>query len=177
MYKPEFTGPLEGWATNHAKANFWRVKAIMEWDDLLQDAYYIFLKCRERYTGLHEAKHFMSLYQRAYRNHVTDLSWKASEQKAEVPVKIMESGINAETIGETDNEGYLAILLRQAPREVTMVLNLVLNAPQELIDAAFTGWRGSDKRMTNGGTGRVNAALGLDPEINVMQMVNDHFMH
>lgn len=173
MYKPKYNGPIQGWAVNYSAANAWKVSAIMELDDLLQESYMIFLKCKARYPVLEEAKHFMALYKRAFTNHVTDLAELASRSKDETDHDI--SVIHMTHCGETDNDGRLATLLRQAPREVQMVLNLMLNAPQELVDLTVAGWHTVDRRCTNGGAGRINAALGLDPKLNVMQMVHDYF--
>lgn len=173
MYKPQYNGSIQGWAVRYSAANAWKVSAIMELDDLLQESYMIFLKCKERYPALEEAKHFMALYKRAFINHVTDLGESATRSKGETDGDIQY--IYDTQQGETDNDGRLATLLRQAPREVQMVLNLMLNAPQELVDLTVAGWHTIDRRCANGGSGRINAALGLDPKLNVMQMVHDYF--
>jgi len=69
----------------------------------------------------------------------------------------------------------LAIMLRQAPREVIMVMNLFLNAPTEIAEVALSGWRGKDKRCRAGGSKQICKLLGLPLDLDVMQMVDDYF--
>ena len=175
-FKPEYPGRIQGWAVNFCSENAWRVSATMELNDLLQEAYLTYLKVVEKYgKTAKNGPHFMRLYQTTLRNRVTDLAWDASEvytktKREEVAEFSLES-----VMGDSDNDGYLSVLIQQAPTEVKMVLNMILNAPQEFVEVTMASWRRGDNRMSNGGCTRINRALGLDPEINVMQLVRDYF--
>ncbi len=178
MYEPQYAGPIEGWVVNYLKTNMWRVERSMERDDVLQEAYLVFLRCSTKYPVLDTPQHFMALYKMAWVREFTDLANRDTKLRAEVPDHVNlddESPMYREPIGETDNEGRLALLLRDAPREVVMVLNLILNAPQELVDVVFSGWTGRDRRRRDGGSSKVCAALGLPQDLDVMGMVEDHF--
>lgn len=176
MYQPVFKGPIEGWVVNYTKAQFWRLQATMEWDDVMQEAYLVFLRCSNKYPALLEAKHFMALFKQAWIRHVTDLAYVDSRHRvAQAPTEMAEDGYVQERVGDLDNDGQLAILMRQAPSEVRMVINLFLNAPQEMLDSLLSGWTGRDRRCRNGGSLRINKALGLDPKTDVLGLVEDYF--
>jgi hypothetical protein len=83
MDKPTWDGSIVGWTNKHIGQNQWRVNRTHEQEDLLQDAYFVFHKCIERYVTKYEeynnppAKsdaHFMSLYMRAWTNKFTDMT-------------------------------------------------------------------------------------------------------
>lgn len=181
MYQPVFKGPIEGWTVNYTKPQFWRVESIMEWADLLQEAYIVFMRVAAKYPALDEPKHFMSLYKRAWVNQFTDLSNEATKLRTFVTDHTEAEGFDRsmtnEPVGETDNGGFLATALRQAPEEVRRVLALMLHAPQEMLDIILADWRGHSARRTDGGGGRINQALGLAPDIDVYKIVQDYLRH
>lgn len=177
-FKPEFKGPIEGWVVNHVHKNFWRVERTTERADLMQDAYVVFLRLQARYTEVTEPKHFMALYKSAWSNHFTDLANADTEARVLTQLKTRTSEgeeIDLELQGDTDNDGALSTMLRQAPREVTMVLNLFLAAPQEILDLALSSWNGPDRRCRAGGSERINKLLGLPLHLDTLQLVHDYF--
>lgn len=175
MYTPEFKGKIEGWTVNYLKREFWRVEAIMEWQDVLQEAYIVFMRCAAKYPHMDTPQHFMALYKRAWTNEFNDLSSEATKLRALVPdVREVDSEETPmEAAGELENEGYLRILVSQAPDEVRSVLCLMLNAPQELLDVLLADWR-QDNRRADGGGHRINAALGFPPHVDVRKLVTDY---
>lgn len=175
-YIPQFTGPIEGWAVNYSKFNLWRVAASMEWEDLMQEAYVVFLRCANKYPELDTPQHFMSLFQRAWINTFTDFAHDDSKLRMTAPSIFDADDDNLpEPMGEVTNDGDLAIMIRQAPREVMMVLNLFLNAPTELVEVALAGWQGRDRRCKAGGSKKICQMLGLPQDLDVMKMVEDYF--
>lgn len=178
-FSPNFEGPIEGWVVNGMKANYFRVENTHTREEYLQEAYLVFLRVKNKYEGsVTEAKHFMSLFQRAWINELNDLATKATHARMLVAMPLLRSddGDEAEwePMGETDNEGFLAVVVKQAPREVAAVLNLFANAPQELLELALQSWRGKDRRYSHGGSERICRLLGLDPKLDVMQRVEDY---
>ncbi len=177
-YEPQFKGPIEGWTVNYCRKNAWKTQGSQQWEDLMQQAYLVFLRCVNQYPDVHEAKHFMSLYQRAWTNEMTDMANKDTALRREVPYPttiIDGDTVEVELVGEHRHDGELATLLRQAPEEVLMVLNLFLNAPSEILDVVLAGWNGRDKRCRAGGSRRLCQLLGLPHDLDVLTMVEDHF--
>ena len=163
-YNPEFTGPIEGYVTNFLKRNFWRVEATMEYEDVLQEAYIVFLRTSRKYS-VAEAKHFMSLYKTAWANAFVDLANHDSKLRTIPCLSSVtlddedEAGSGYDTMGDTDNAGGLLIALEQAPREVREVIRLLVSAPVELLDMAHRAWKGNGKNIANGNH-LINQALG-----------------
>lgn len=177
-YLPEFSGPIEGWTVNFMKKNYWRVERTQTRDDVLQEARLVFLRCKQRYAEVETPQHFMALYKRAWANEFTDLANADTASRVLVQPQTYrtESGEQlVEQSGDTDNDGTLSVMLRQAPAEVTMVLNLFLSAPQEILDLALGSWKGRDKRCRTGGSKRICKMLGLPPELDVLKVVEDYF--
>jgi hypothetical protein len=120
----------------------------------------------------------MALFKRAWVNHFTDLAYADSRHRNETVPLVIEfddDSVAVEPMGETNNEGELAIKLRQAPNEVRMVLNLFLSAPTEMLETALAGWSGTDRRRKDGGSKRVCALLGLPIDYDVMAVVREYF--
>lgn len=179
-YCPTFEGPIEGWVVNGMKANYFRLQRTHNREEYMQEAYLVFLRVKNKYEdSVTEPRHFMALFKRAWVNELNDLATKATQARMFVamPRAHGDEGdeIEIDMVGDLDNDGMLATLLRQAPREVAMVLNLFLSAPQELLETALQSWRGKDKRYAHGGSERICKLLGLDPNTDVMQRVEDYF--
>lgn len=179
MYSPEFKGPIEGWVVNHMTKNYWKVAATQERADVMQEAYLVFLKVRKHYPSIEAPQHFMALFKRSWSNHFTDLANEDTARRVEVEHARTYyedgGGTEVEYQGDLDNDGTLAILLREAPTEVTMVLNLFLSAPQELLELALSSWKGGDRRCRAGGSKKICQMLGLPQDQDVMQEVEDYF--
>lgn len=173
-----FTGAFKGLAVNLCRRSQWRVSHLMAMEDLLQEAYLVFHRCTERYPEVVDAPQFMALYQTALTNHITDLARRSTlfhETCSPLPRDENDEPIMPDGIGELDNEGMLRIMVRQAPREIKMVLSLMLNAPTELTEVVLSSWRGTDRRKRGNGSERINRALGLPAEQDTMGMVRDYF--
>ena len=125
---------VKGWIYNTARANMWKVAGWYELEDLIQDGYLCFAKCRASYKAdsdevtLDEKRTFMSYLERAFLNHITDLSNKRTATP-ESPVadlsddKQLESW--ADRVAELP-EGDLAALLANAPIEIMEMLQQIL---------------------------------------------------
>ena len=129
---PQYSGALEGWATNYIHKNIWRVPNHIEFEDLLQDAHCYFLVCVERYGYVTQPAHFMSLFKSCLRNHMTDLSHTSTDEKAiSVPIPDVDEFFNMiENISWGNlNEGFKNILLSQAPEEIMAAVEAIINKP------------------------------------------------
>lgn len=148
----EWEGPIEGYTVTSVNKSLWRFEGRLEREDLLQEAYLVFIKVRSKYANnVDNPKWFMSLYKTALANKLHDLS-KGTKT----------TSLDSEYVeGEEYSEGYLLKLLEQAPEEVASVLALFTKAPQELLDMAFNSWKQSGgKKIT--GNQFLNTVLGLN---------------
>ncbi len=151
---PEFKGPIEGYVVNFLKKNHWRIAATHDREEALQEAYVVFLRTAARYPLVDGPAHFMSLFKRSWANEFNDLSVKATYARQMVSEHLFEDGEEAtwtrDSVGDLDNDGTLAVMVRQAPAEVVMVLNLFLSAPQELLELALSTWRKNGRYKADG---------------------------
>ena len=178
MYKPEFSGSIEGWTAKHVNRHLWQTQRMYSRADLMQEAYLVFHRVATKYPDLKDAAQFMALYKRAWANQMTNFANEDTRDRIMSPMptyKDEDGMFEVEYMGDLDNDGHLATLIRQAPKEVLSVLNLFLSAPQEIIDLALASWNGEDKRCTAGGSKKICKMLGLDPKLDVMRMVTDYF--
>ncbi len=180
-YSAKWKGPIEGWVVNYLVKNFWRVERTQQRDDMLQEAYLVFRKVESAYPDITEDKHFMALFQRSWKNKFTDFANADTADRVNYGLQEVSPGGEGygdsqerEFIGDCDHDGGLAVMLRQAPSEVTMVINLFLNAPQEILDLALTSWRDT-ARNGSGGNSKICRMLGLPEELDVVRMVEDYF--
>lgn len=177
-FTPIFPGPIEGWTVNYSRRHFWRVERSMEFEDVMQEAYIVFLRCASKYPDVETPQHFMALYKMAWANELIELAKEDTKLRAMVsstPITPEGEEHQLEPVGELYHDGHLSLLLSQAPKEVLMVLNLFLSAPLEITELALAGWGGRDKRTKTGGSSRICKMLGLPPDLDVLTLVEDYF--
>ena len=79
---PQWEGAIEGWTVNYANDQLWRVSPVLDTDDLYQQGYVIFCRCKARYKNLEDPQHFMALYKTSFTNFVHDMSKKRTGDQA-----------------------------------------------------------------------------------------------
>lgn len=178
MEKPNhvFEGAVEGYTINYFKRHLWRLNGTHYHEDAMQEARVVFLRCAQRYPDVAPA-HFMALYKTSLANEVNDLSKLATDAREALPLDADDgegTPISYESVGELDNDGALAVLIRQAPTEVKMVLNLFLTAPQELVELAMRAWRRKG-RYKDDGEKAISQMLGLPAGTEPMRRTAEHF--
>lgn len=178
-YKPAWKGPIEGYVVNFISRELWKVQATMERGDLIQEAWLVFDRVEKKYPGV-DAPHFMALFKTAWSRHFTDLANADTKQRtAMVPITARKDDEGQdmairEPVGDLENDGVLATLLRQAPREVLTVLQLFLSAPQELLEIALDSWN-ADSQRPGGGSARINRLLGFPTDYDAVGAVREYF--
>lgn len=178
-FTPSFHGPIEGYVVNHLTKNLWRIQRTHTREDAMQEAWVVFLRVAEKYPDIAEPQHFMALFKTAWANKITDLSHKATANRQEHSLSSTEDdAVPAfpDSVGSLDNDGLLSIMVKQAPREVLMVLNLFLNAPQELLDLAMSTWK-AQGHLSPGGSKHVASMLGLPEGSDPIKATEDYFNH
>jgi len=129
---------MRGWIVNTALKEHWRVEQLTEVDDLIQDGYLCYAKCRNRYIGKktshtylppkHPTKdnlrHFQSLVKTAFMNHIFTLAAK-------------HKGVNVYAVSQVKKQETTADnavwdkFLPQQPEQASL-FSLVANAPEEI---------------------------------------------
>ena len=136
IWSPDWDNEIQGFTKNFINANSWRVDRLSHFDDLMQDAFLIFWKCKEAYPRVIEARHFMALYKRALANATHDkAAYKKRREGVEVLLDADVADFYAGRIGEITNAGYAAALIAELPEElrfmlVTMAQGLPIKASQ-----------------------------------------------
>ena len=73
------------------------------------------------------------------------------------------------------NEGFLAVMIDEAPEEVVSVLSLMVNCPRELFDLMIDMWRSKGKKKEHGNE-FLCEVLGYDPEeVDLVKAVEEYF--
>lgn len=140
MYTPIWEGVVKGYAINKINLDLWKFNWLgYEFDDLYQEAWLIFYSCKEEYKEIDTPQHFMSLFKTALHNRFYDLSQKSSLDKDNL------TDTELEYCYKHSEEHNFFLNLDQASEEVRMVLNLVFNAPSELLE-----WIGFQKKSSKG---------------------------
>lgn len=178
--RPRFNGPIEGYVVNQLRSNFWRVERSMEREDVLQEAYIVFLRVQAKYPDVEMGPHFMALFKIAWHNQFTEFTNEDTKLRALVAMPTHrgedgDDGAEVEQLGSLDMDGALGVAIEQAPSEVKAVLNLFLNAPTEILETALRGWNGRNKKERTGGSKRICQLLGLDPNLDVLAMTEAYF--
>ena len=112
-FVPRWPGPIEGHAVNTVKSFYPKLCAEHEFDDLMQEAYIVFLRCKQRYSGtVDNPSWFMSLFRNALRNKLINIS------------ALCKHNLSLEAVGSDDeprtdgNEGYFACMFSELPVQV-----------------------------------------------------------
>ncbi len=127
-WEPQWEPEIRNWASKLIKKNKWRYDPILEHIDLLQDAYIQFLVVKDAYPRVVEPQHFMSLYKTTLLRHLCDEANRNIRRKELYIQTDFDVNVFAdELIKELDNDGYLSILIKQAPADIRSVLELFNN--------------------------------------------------
>lgn len=127
---------VRGYIVRTAHKNFWKVAAYYEMDDLIQDGYLCYAKCKAGFRAdetkppEEEQRRFMGFFQMAFQNHITDLANNRSNTPETVIASLPEDqadGIEAWAAHASElSDASLAVLITQAPAEIVDILKLIL---------------------------------------------------
>jgi len=133
----EMDEPARLWMMTHARKNYWRVAAWLSLDDLIQDGFFVWYRLvsgqkkdgpRKKgepvgsvfaYQWITSRPHMMSLFKRAYENHITNLA-NGRTNKASFEYTL-EDYMDA----PTDEIATAYSMAVHAPKEVQAVLELL----------------------------------------------------
>ncbi len=132
---------LRGWIVNTARKEHWRCASWYSLEDLVQDGYVCYVKCRERYktnkrlwsgnpTKM-QRRWFMALVQRAFYNHIMTLASKAARSQEDTVSQIAAEADTFTTALEkltpaVMEEASVLVALAKVPAELADVLERLL---------------------------------------------------
>jgi hypothetical protein len=180
---------LKGWIINKSRREFWRIAAWYSVEDLIQDGYMVYYKCRNRYSHLtdkpeptiDDKRQFMALFKVSFHNFITDL---ANDRTATPEEAHSEAMLYAATAGRPQQEeATFRLLLASAPKEIAQLVELLMTEGSEKVaylrsrffvkDGEKIRRRRSLWETTNQHYCR---RLGLDAtKVDLMKLACDHF--
>lgn len=131
-WSPQWEGATRNWALGFIKKNRWRCDRINGFDDLLQDAYLTYLKIEQKYPRVMGQAHFMTLYRTAVRNEMHDRARYMRRKREQHQDTSVDAAEIIGRIGEVTNEGYITLLIEQAPEELRLALVCIGQNPAAL---------------------------------------------
>lgn len=200
---PYLDAGMEGFIVNTAQKEFWRVAGWYELEDLIQDGYMCYYKCKDRYGVLSVKNHptkgdikwMMALVKTTFNNHIRHKLAGKVRYGSEIAV----SQLGAEDSEFDDvwgniappqlEESTLAVMLAQAPAEIKQLIQLLVGDGAEAL-----GFNRSRNRVSEVGEKKVRRVsqgrrplrettneyycrlMGLDPKRNdLLGLVRGYF--
>ena len=156
MWRPVWNEHFQKWSASYIKKNLWRYDTIHEFDDLMQDAYLLFVRIADTYPRVNNPANFMALFKMAMINKTNDRSLYTKRRKAaEITTPKDVSEFYLGRIGEVTNAGYLNALLAEMPEELHLAMEMLsVGLPEE-----------KTARSLNS---KLCKALGIDPDRNLL---------
>jgi len=180
-YDAVWEGGLEAYTSRYVRANLWRMTRTCDYDDAMQEARIVFLRCARQYKHqLDNAAWFMGVYKRSLAGRFADIATKDTRYRVVGELPSVANGDDdptpyvQEPVGELSNMGELMCLIREAPSEVREVLALLFSAPLEIIQMATAAWRAGGRRELFEDA-MINRLLGRDPTHPSLERVRKHF--
>lgn len=127
----------------------WRVDAIYDRDDLIQEAYIVYLKVASKYPGVTKSA-FRSLFKSSLINWMHDQARSKSRRVKTVP------GDNIEIAAPDSADPMFRVLLDEAPTELKMALEVIIQHPEKIKKLPF------GRRNLQTLNVRMRRALGFD---------------
>ena len=178
---PPFEGMIEAYTKKYVHKHWWRLENHFSYEDLMQEAYCVYLKCLRRYEHVVDTPQwFMSLYQRSLTNRINDLSLEETALNQTVSTCMGDGESSFDFIsellpGDLENEAFTQILMEQAPEELKKVINFIDNAPQDLIQKVLDAWSTQGKKKSLGTT-HLCMLLGISSDFDIKKAAHDYFL-
>lgn len=121
-FTPRFNGPIQGRAVNIIKRFYPYLCAEHEFDDLMQEAWLVFARCKHLYgTTVDNPRWFMVLFGRALTNKLINLSKKCGRY---ISIEALD---NFEEPATEVDMAFANRLIRELPEEVHQLMAAVVS--------------------------------------------------
>ena len=162
---------VKSYTVSFIRKNKWKCDLILDNEDLLQEAYIIYMKICESYPNVKTPQHFMSLYKRALGNYIHDL-YRYKLRKAEIHKEVstdeMWEAITRRLIGY-EHEGFLNALIAEAPEELKLILTAFEN--EEFLNDLKKPLRKRRKQKRKSYNQRICEYFDLDPKLDYLGQI------
>lgn len=129
VWSPSWNDEVQCWTAAFLYRNQWRCDVIHGIDDLMQDAYLLFVKVSERYPRVITQQAFMKLYKASLRNMLHDHARRMMINPIDrVDIELLEA------IGDTTNLGEVICELADLPPPIVEALKLLATKPELLLE-------------------------------------------
>jgi DNA-directed RNA polymerase specialized sigma24 family protein len=118
MYEPNWGDAILAYATKYLAKNAWRTSPLYELDDLLQEAYLLFVRLVERYEFV-GPNHFMAMWKRSLHNLIVNAA-KFRTRRREQPLPE-----NLTRLDRSFREVDWKLLLEDAPPAVRQLVTSI----------------------------------------------------
>ena len=128
IWKPRWEPEIRGWSFNYIQKNKWRYEHTNDIEDLMQDAYLMFLRVSDSYPRVVDAPHFMALFKTSLRNMLADKAREYERKLHLIDEGVVFDPLSQEeltTTGLTFSEGPLAALINAGPPELKMFFKFI----------------------------------------------------
>ena len=126
VWTPSWSNEIKGWTLNYLKNHFWRCEhELHDEDDIVQDAYCLFLKLADHYPRVVEPAHFMSLYKTSLRNLMHDKSRYRALKETVIDVDVPQEKTFNTVAYCRHNEAFVIHDLLSADPEIKMLMEFV----------------------------------------------------
>lgn len=162
---------VKPYVINFLKQHYWKVKNILSYDDAMGEAQLQFVRTIQRLTKngneIKNDAHLMSLFKTSWSRHFITLANKASKHitYTDMSDEAYDFVVNG-LVGESDNQGFITVLMNQAPNEIKQVLALLCKIPEESINQII---RLLNRNQLKEANLLISTLLGLDSKKNVLQ--------
>ncbi len=150
------------WLAKTAQQNRWRVQRFMDVDDLIQDGYFVWIRCCRVYPDVVDRPHMMALFKRAYTNHLHNLAKKRTREEAELLLCNLPPEMQDTVLSQPKLCCDLSTLLPwlvEAPPAVRNIVERILLDPERARKPSRL--LPSHRETTNH---RLCRLIGIDPE-------------
>ena len=145
---------MKGWIVNTARKEYWRVQQLCDIEDLIQDGYVCFAKCRNRYVGTHtkgrtylppknptkdHLRHFQSLVKTTFSNHISTLAAKHKGVNVLAVSQVKKVETTADSVvwdkflPQQAEQASLYSLVKNAPEEIKQLVTLLVSDGLDLL--------------------------------------------
>lgn len=113
------------WLAKKASKNLWKVQPFLEYDDLIQEGFWMFYRVKAKYPKVNK-RHLMSLFYRSYSNHIIYLAQKRTKNAELLACDIVDVDGNLFDMWDSVCEpNYVDTLIAHAPEPLDKLLRVI----------------------------------------------------